>query len=193
MIGGSSADITSALSLFMISMPVMTGIICYLSLSMCISGYSQAKFLKDFLNKKFVFSTSDDVFNPDNPNIIKFYNKKRKYSLVTACASFIAFCGFIMLFVANMIESGDYRSAILALSSFLLLFCIESLSGAIGSLKENNKFSEDAKSKLSEDGYDKVKTLFLEKQNRFYKTILMFSVIGIVISGISIVIFFGKV
>ncbi|EKK6573935.1 hypothetical protein IBB99_RS22300 [Escherichia coli] len=189
--GGSSADITSALSLFMISMPVVTGVISYLSLSMCISNYSQAKFLQDFLNKKFVFSTSDDVFSPDNPNTRKFYCKKRKYSLVTACASFIAFCGFIALFVANMIESGDYRSAILALSSFVLFFCIECLFGAIGSLKVNNEFSEDAKKELSEDGYNKINKLFLKKQSRFYKAMLFFSVVGIVISGISIIKFFG--
>ncbi|HDS7253935.1 TPA: hypothetical protein QH434_003650 [Escherichia coli] len=189
--GGSSTDITSALSLFMISMPVVTGVICYLSLSMCISNYSQAKFLQDILNKKFVFSTSDDVFSPDNPNTRNFFSKKRKYSLVTACASFIAFCGFIALFVANMIESGDYRSAILALSSFVLFFCIECLFGAISSLKENNKFSENAKSELSEDGYNKINTLFLKKQSRFYKAMLFFSVVGIVISGISIINFFG--
>ncbi|HBC6893418.1 TPA: hypothetical protein KEX73_004944, partial [Escherichia coli] len=161
------------------------------SLSMCISNYSQAKFLKDILNKKFVFSTSNDVFSPDNPNTRKFYSRKRKYSLVTACASFIAFCGFIALFVANMIESGDYRSAILALSSFVLFFCVEFLFGAVSSLKENNKFSEDAKSELSEDGYNKINTLFLKKQSRFYKAMLFFSVVGIVISGISIINFFG--
>ncbi|EAX4489592.1 hypothetical protein OSL69_17730 [Escherichia coli] len=191
MSGVSSADITSALSLFMISMPVVTGVISYFALSMCISNYSQAKFLQDILNKKIVFSTSDDVFSPDNPNTRKFYIKKRKYSLVTACASFIAFCGFIVLFVVNIIESRDYRSAILALSSFVLFFCIQCLFGAISSLKENNNFSEDAKSKLSEDDYDKVNTLFLKKENRFYKAMLFFSVLGIVISGISIINYFG--
>ncbi|MBD5662140.1 hypothetical protein [Citrobacter freundii] len=188
--GVNSADITSALSLFMISMPVVTGAISYLALSMCISSYSQAKFLRDFLNKKFVFSTSDDVFSPDNPNTRKFYRKKRKYSLVTACSSFIAFCGFIVLFVANMIESGDYRSAILALSSFILLFCIELLFGAISSLKENDNFSKDAKSKLSEEGYNKVKTLFLRKENKFHKIMVCFSVLGILISGFFIIKFF---
>ncbi|HDP7352221.1 TPA: hypothetical protein P6484_004309 [Escherichia coli] len=189
--GVNSADITSALSLFMVSMPVVTGVISYLALSMCISNYSQAKFLQDILNKKFVFSTSDDVFSPDNPKTRIFYSKKRKYSLVTACASFIAFCGFIVLFVANMIESGDYRSAILALSSFVLLFCIECLFGAISSLKENDNFSKDAKTKLSGDGYNKVNTLFLKKECRFYKTMLIFSVLGIVISGICIINYFG--
>lgn len=191
MSGFSSTDITSALSLFMMSMPIVTGVISYLALSMCISNYSQAKFIHDFLNKKFVFSTSDNVFSPDNPNARKFYNKKRRYNLVTASASFLAFLGLLALYIANVIDSGDYKSASVALSSFILFFCFECLFGAISSLKQNNIFNDDAKSQLSEVGYNKVKTLFLRKANRFYKVMVCFSVLGILISGFFIIKFFG--